>query len=197
MIKLSKFIDKSSLGSTPVWHIIHREFVTTCPHCAQNIYAFTDAVRENIKWNELSGHHIPIGGLRKPFPHEMRLSAALLRCYKMDEHMFYTEKYDPWGFVNFYNREDAVKFLKEYIIPKRLPFDPTVFHDEESKKYREQLIDRLADEEYFVIPVYPTDNVEYCVDATFSTGYNSGALECRVIILSDVFVTIEVEQYIK
>lgn len=193
----SKFIDKSSLGTIPMWHIIHREFVTTCPHCAQPIYTFTDAITDAIKWNEMTGHHIPIGGLRKPFPQERRIAGILLDCYKKDEYMFYHEKQNACGFVNFYTKEDAVNFLKTIIIPERLVFDPSVFYSEESKKEREQLIEQLMNEEYFIIPVYPADNIEYCVDAKFCAEYHTSIPEYRVLILSDVYVTIEVEQYTK
>lgn len=193
----SKFIDKSSLGTIPMWHIVHREFVTTCPHCAQPIYAFTDAITDAIKWNEMAGHHIPIGGLRKPFPQERRIAGIIVNCYRNDAHLFYKEKIHPYGFVNFYTKEDAIDFLKTVIIPERLTFNPTIFYDEESRKEREKTIERLANEEYFIIPVYPADNIEYCIDAKFDINYHTSIPEYQVIILSDVYITIEVEKYIK
>lgn len=196
----SKFIDKKQFIKEPLWHIVRRDFLTTCPHCAQNIYVFTDAISESIKWNELSGHHIPIGGLRKPFPHEKRMSGCLLNCYRNDEHMFAREKQSPFGFVNFCNREDAEKFLKEVVIPRSLPFDPSVFKYEEARKMQEETIERLAKENYFIIPVYPADNVEYCIGARlYVEDYNRKKFPnpVELIILSDIFVTIEVEKYIK
>lgn len=196
-IAKSKFIDKDTLGTSPVWHIVHREFLAVCPHCAQNIYNFVDAISTDIKWNELLGHHIPIGGLRKSFPHDKRMKANLLRCYKNDDYMFHREKCSPYGYINFYSIEDAVTFLKTIIIPDTLPFDPSIYKSEESKAKREELIEQIAKDEYFIIPVYPADNSEYCIDGKIKVESYRKLPDISVAVLPDIYVTIEVEQFIK
>ena len=186
-----KMKDPSDFQDKVLYHIVQKQFVCVCPHCKQKIFAYIDPLDMKIKWNDIVGDQMPIGGLIKPYPQNLRPSNKLINLYKKDEYMFYREKVTPDGFVNFTTEEMANSYIRKILVPNRFPFNPAVYTDKEETLKREEEIERLAKEEYVVIPVWVPKNLEYMFTGDTSKNLYRTDPNYEVVVTSDLFITLQ------